>query len=560
MMRRKEPRGWSNPRLRLGAYSAAIARRLDEWDASEFGRRFGRRDPTIWPKAPAEEVPSRMGWIELPTEMAGRVRDLTDFADEVREDGFERVLLLGMGGSSLAPQTMALTFGPSKAYPRLKVLDSTHPAAVGKALGGHDVEKVFFVVSSKSGSTLEPNSFWAYFWELAKGAAADPGQQFCAVTDAGSPLETLAEAHGFRHCFTARPDVGGRYSALTEFGLVPAALAGVPIRRVVERAERMAAACGEEIAASKNPGLMLGAQIGELALAGRDKVTFLPTPSLTAFPAWAEQLIAESTGKIGKGIVPVAGEVAPLAEDGRKDVVLADLVLAGEESEDLDARLAEAEATGTPVIVSDLSDVADLGAEFLRWEIAIAAAGAIIGIDPFDQPDVEMAKELARQAMTGPGGASGAPTRPRADDARALSSALGPWMASARPGDYLAIQAYLAPSKEMDRALEALRGSLRERLRISSTLGYGPRFLHSTGQLHKGGPNTGLFLQIVDTPADDVTVPPGPMTFGRIQRAQADGDAMALLKKGRRLVGVDVGADAVAGLDAIASVVRAPAA
>jgi transaldolase / glucose-6-phosphate isomerase len=306
----------------------------------------------------------------------------------------------------------------------------------------------------------------------------------------------------------------------------------------------------------KNPGLRLGAELGELARVGRDKVIFVTSPTLAAFPAWAEQLIAESTGKIGKGIVPVAGEVEPLESYDARDRVLVYLTVRGEEDEGIDSGLARLEAAGTPALVSELGDRHDLGAEFFRWEVAIASAGAILGIDPYDQPDVEQAKELAREAMAAPPGArSASPTVQRAasGDDGAVRTALTSWRAKAKPDDYVAIQAYLAPSGPMDEALRALRAALRSQLKLSTTLGYGPRFLHSTGQLHKGGPNSGLFLQLVDAPSEDLEVPPGKVTFARILRAQADGDALALLQKGRRVLSIDLGGDAI---DAMAGLSR----
>ncbi len=548
----------SDPRLDLEAFERAVTHRLEAWEASEFGRKFWRKDPTLWPAAPPDVVLSRMGWIELPETMTERVPDLTEFSDEVREDGFERVVLLGMGGSSLAPEVFGKTFGPSKGHPNLHVLDSTHPEAVRRATADVDIRQVFFVVSSKSGTTLEPNSFFAYFWKEASNASEDPGQQFCAVTDSGTPLETLAEERGFRQCFTATSDVGGRYSALTEFGLVPAALLGVPIARLLDHARKMSKSCGPSVEVGKNPGLRLGAELGELARLGHDKVVFVTSPTLAAFPSWAEQLIAESTGKIGKGIVPVAGEVEPLESFDARDRLLVYLTVRGEEEEGIDSGLARLEAAGTPALVSELGDRHDLGGEFFRWEIAIAAAGTILEIDPYDQPDVERAKELAREAMAAaPEPRSASSTVPRTSwgEEAAVRTALGSWQSKARSDDYVAIQAYLAPSALMDEALRALRGSLRTRLKLSTTLGYGPRFLHSTGQLHKGGPNSGLFLQLVDTPSEDLEVPPGKVTFARILRAQADGDALALAQKGRRVLSIDLGRDPMSALAGLSKLV-----
>ena len=547
-----------DPRVDLEALEGAVTRRLESWSREGFVQRFWRKDPSLWPAAPPAEVGARMGWLDLPTAMKERVAPLTEFADEVREDAFERVVVLGMGGSSLAPDVLSRSFGHARGHPGLHVLDSTHPDAVRRAVADCEIERILFVVSSKSGTTLEPNSFFAYFWKEVSKASDDPGQQFCAITDEDTPLDTLAAEKGFRQCFRARSDVGGRYSALTEFGLVPAALLGVPIGRLLERAERMAVHCAPEGEISKNPGFKLGAELGELALAGRDKVTFLASPTIGAFPAWAEQLIAESTGKAGKGIVPVAGEVDPFGSLDAHDGVFAYLTLRGEEDEKVDDALAKAEGTGTPGLVCELADRLDLGREFLRWEIAIAAAGAVIGIDPFDQPDVELAKELARQAMApSAGGAQiASPQRVRADDPEGLGKAIRPWMASARPDDYLVVQAFLDPNPTVDAALGGIRRALRARLRLSTTLGYGPRFLHSTGQLHKGGPNSGLFLQLVGEVREDLTVPPGPTSFGRILRAQADGDALALQRKGRRIAGVELGTDVGAGLAAIEAIVN----
>ncbi|MCI4358311.1 MAG: hypothetical protein L3J95_03600 [Thermoplasmata archaeon] len=553
-----EPTGSTgDPRTDLEAFEAKVTARLQTWGREGYGPRFWRHDPTLWPAAPPEVVRSRMGWTELPMTMKERVEGIVENADEVREDGFERVVLLGMGGSSLAAEVIARTFGPAKGHPSLHVLDSTHPDAVRRAAADIPLEKIFFIVSSKSGTTLEPNSYFAYFWKEVTAVSADPGQQFCAITDSGTPLEALAEEKGFRQSFTPNPDVGGRYSALTEFGLVPAALLGVPVGRLLEHAGRMAKACGADVDVAENPALRLGAELGELAVAGRDKVVFLASPSLTAFPSWAEQLIAESTGKLGRGIIPIADEVDRFDSFRATDRVLAYLTVRGEEDEKIDGALAQAEAEGTPAVVCELSDRLDLGGEFLRWEIAVASASSVLGIDPFDQPDVELAKELAREAMANPiGSKATAPERALAENASALGATLVPWLASARADDYLAIQAFVAPSPEVDRALRGLRTVLRERLKVSTTLGYGPRFLHSTGQLHKGGPNSGLFLQLVQGVTEDVMVPPGPTTFGGILRAQADGDAGALLKTGRRLAKVDVGKDADLGILAVTKFVQ----
>ncbi|EQD45022.1 bifunctional transaldolase/phosoglucose isomerase, partial [mine drainage metagenome] len=378
-----------------------------------------------------------------------------------------------------------------------------------------------------------------------------PGPHFVAITDPGTPLERLARARAFRAIIPGAPDVGGRYSALTAFGLVPAALLGLDLGRLVDRAERMVRACGPERDPADHPGLRLGAFLGELGRAGRDKIVFWAPPRLSTFPDWAEQLLAESTGKRGAGLVPVAGERRPRDPPRTPDDrVWVDVGLAGSPP-------AFPDGAGTPPHVRiGLDDPYDLGAEFFRWEFAVAMAGAVLGIDPFDQPDVELAKELARRRMGSPGAAD--PGRsPPVTPLEAAPAAIAAWAQTVRTGDYLAIQAYLDPAPAIETALEGLRTALRERLRISTTLGFGPRFLHSTGQLHKGGPPSGLFLQLLDTPRSDVTVPGAPYSFGTVVRAQADGDADALRERGRRLLRLHLGDDAAEGLRRLAEGVRA---
>jgi transaldolase/glucose-6-phosphate isomerase len=543
----------------LGENGPRVARRLADWAASAVPARIWAGDPTVWSGATPSSVTSRLGWLRLPETMRSRLPGILQMADEVRAAGFREVVLLGMGGSSLAPQVFAATFGTRPGFPRLKVLDSTHPDAIAALRDSLDVPTTLFLVSSKSGTTLEPNAFFHYFWQEAARARRDPGPQFVAITDPGTPLEALAHEEGFRQLFLADPTIGGRYSALTEFGLVPAALIGADVAGLVERAGRFAASCGPAVPATDNPALALGAAFGELARAGRDKLTIVTSPGLAAFPSWAEQLVAESTGKSGTGIVPVAGEVRPLDPRLGPDRTVAFLGFRSEADPAVAAALDAAERAGSPVLRRELADPLDLGAEMFCWELAVASAGAVLGIDPFSQPDVEIAKELTRHAMAGSG--SGGAAGPAADsDASAgppNREALGRWMALARPGDYVSIQAYLAPTPAHDEALGSLRAALRDRLRLTTQLGYGPRFLHSTGQLHKGGPPSGLFLQVVDRPVRDVEVPAAGYTFGSVIRAQAAGDAAALRQKGRRLLTVELGGDPVGGLARLADAVRA---
>ncbi|MCI4335475.1 MAG: hypothetical protein L3K04_07620 [Thermoplasmata archaeon] len=546
------PTGWE-----LGEAEAWVAARLARWGEQDAAGAVWRKEPGFWPAAPPEEVPARLGWLTLPQGMGAQLDRILSLAKEVRGSPIERVLVLGMGGSSLAPGVFARTWGVTPGFPRLEILDSTHPDAVLAAARSASLERTLFIVSSKSGTTLEPNSFFAYFWHRLGDRATQRGSQFVAITDPGTPLEQLATAHGFRACFSAPPDVGGRYSALTEFGLVPAALAGVDIRRLLQRAREMAEGCSPAVGAARNPGLQLAAALGELAVHGRNKVTFVASPALGAFPAWAEQLIAESTGKQGQGIVPIAGEVAPFERTHAADRVIVELKLRSEGGGELEGGAAKAREAGIPVLRFQLEDLDELGAEFFRWELAVAAAGPILGIDPFDQPDVELAKELARKALSGPaGGASAEVPLVRVDGSWAFTSGLTRWMDSANVGDYLAVQAFLAPAEATDRLLHELREALRRRLRVSSTLGYGPRFLHSTGQLHKGGPATGLFLQLVDEPAEPVPLPEGHSSFREIIAAQAAGDAMALQQRERRILRIQLGADPAASLRSLSAFVR----
>lgn len=480
-------------------------------------------------------------------------------ADRVKADGIRHVVLLGMGGSSLAPEVFQQTFGNSSGYPELQVLDSTHPAAVQSVEARLDLHTTLFVVSSKSGTTTETNSFFYYFWDKLKQLKSAPGAHFVAITDSGTPLEKLAAERKFRATFNAPEEVGGRYSALTVFGLLPAALIGVDVGTVLERARRMSEACGASVPEVKNPALILGATLGELAVAKRDKVTFLCSPSLAAFPAWAEQLIAESTGKERKGIVPVAGEGLAPPEKYGDDRLFIYLRLDSDENHTLDRHVAALQANGHPLVRIDLHDRFDLGQEFFRWEFAVAGAGAVLGINPFNQPDVQLAKDLAKKAMSGTDGnkrAASFKEEVSAGDLESLSTAVSTWISKNKTRDYVAVQAYCNPTPECAAALQNLCQLLRDRLGAATTLGFGPRFLHSTGQLHKGGPNSVLVLQLVDKPAQDLAVPETDYTFGALIQAQALGDFTALKQRRRRALRINLGNDAQGGLQRLTEAVR----
>jgi len=536
----------------LGPDEARVVERLRAWQAADFIGRLRRRDPTLWFPGPVPEIADRLGWLELPDRMRPFLRDLRAFAEAVRAEGIRHVVLLGMGGSSLAPEVFQQTFGNAPGHPELIVLDSTHPAAVGAVEARLTPATTLFIVSSKSGTTTETLALCRYFWHRVQGESPSPGRHFVAITDPGTPLEQMARTQGFRRVFPGPPDVGGRYSALSVFGLLPAALIGVDVDRLLDRAQAMAAACLAAGSETTNPGLVLGAVLGELARAGRDKATFLTSPSLRAFPTWLEQLIAESTGKDGRGIVPVVDEPLGGPEAYRPDRFFVHLSLEGERDADSERRVAALAAAGHPVLRIHLDEMAGLGGEFFRWEVAVAAACAVLGVHPFDQPDVQRTKELTQQAVERP--AASLIEAPSVLEPTARTEALRDWLGRVRPGDYIALHAFLAPTPETTALLQDIRRRLRDRLRVATTVGYGPRFLHSTGQLHKGGPPTGLFLQLVDDPAEDRSIPPTGLTFGRLLRAQADGDYQALVERGRRVLRIHLGRDVLRGLRALRDV------
>ncbi len=546
----------------LGSYAGPVAARLVRWQGESLGRRLWAKDPTIWAARDTPELADRLGWLDLPASMTARLPEFESFGATLAADEFRHAIVLGMGGSSLAPEVFQETFGHRAGFPTLRVLDSTHPAAVLALAAEIDVAKSAFLVSSKSGGTTETISFFRFFWQQV-GALGEPakerlgaaGNSFAAVTDPATSLEKLASERGFRWLFSAPSEVGGRYSALTPFGLAPAAAIGVDLTTLLARAGVLAAACGAEVAEPDNPGLFLGAVLGELARGRRDKVTFFTSPGLASFPDWLEQLIAESTGKHGQGIVPVAGEAPAAPAAYGADRFFVGLSLAGEEGE-VEERLAALGAAGHPTASFVLGDRLDLGAEMFRWELGVAASGAVLGIQPFDQPDVQLAKDLSSRAMKGELTLDAVGEAVDADSAD-LGAVLDRFLGGAATGDYLGLHAYLAPSPAASAALRGLQALLRDRTGLATTFGYGPRFLHSTGQLHKGGPATCRFFQLVDRPGDPVPVPETDYTFAKLIRAQADGDRQALVGRGRAVLRVDLGADPAAGLERLAAALAA---
>lgn len=549
---------------------AAIASRLDGWTADRVADRLWAKDGSLWAasgKAP-DDVAAWLGWLDLPYAMGERVTELEHLARGVREDGYHHAAVLGMGGSSLAPELFSRVFGwaggadgsgaSSADGLELRVLDSTHPDAVRGFRSWASAQRTLFCVSSKSGTTTEPNAFQAAMGEIA------PALDFVAITDPGTALADLARAQEFRAIVEAPPDVGGRYSALTVFGLVPAALLGLDLGGLLERARAMADACRPSDATA-NPGLALGAAMGEAALAGRDKLTILTSPRLTAFGDWAEQLVAESTGKQGKGIVPIVGEPLRPPDAYADDRFFVFLTLASDPHDDLRTLGGELSAAGHPVRHIGLADPLDIGGEFVRWEVATAAAGIVLGIDPFDQPNVQESKDATKALLEAyrangalpepmpivaePGLAVSADVAVLGDAPVSVDGAIEQLLSLARPGlDYVALLAYLPMDPHIVDRLGAIRATIGQRTGAATTLGFGPRFLHSTGQLHKGGPDTGVFLQLTADPSKDLAIPGWDESFGTLIAAQALGDLTSLQRRGRRVIRLHM-ADASAGLD-----------
>jgi transaldolase/glucose-6-phosphate isomerase len=493
-----------------GPIAGAAEDRLAQLERDDVVTRIWRRDHTLWGPDPAG-ISDRLGWLGVTALMWERVSELEAFAKELVDEGFRTAVLLGMGGSSLAAEVLHRTLGVREGYPDLVVLDTTHPSAIARLEHSLDLDRTLFIVASKSGGTIETLSHLAYFFERTAGR----GRQFAAITDPRTPLESLAHERQFRRVFLNPPDIGGRYSALSLFGLVPAAVIGADLAAVLEAADGMACACHGCVPYRDNPGARLGAVMGQAALVGRDKLTLVLPDELAAVGMWIEQLIAESTGKDGKGILPIIDE-----DMGPPEVYGPDrLFVAYGEHEGL----AALEAQGDAVI--QLPSVGqDLGAEFFRWEFATAVAGTILGINPFDQPNVEAAKRATSEIL-----ASGLGSVPEVEGVQELLSTL-------REGEYVAIQAYVDPTPGTEGLLRRLRLAIRDRHRIATTVGMGPRFLHSTGQLHKGGPDTGVFVQVVDrSQTSDISIPGASYTFGELIDAQALGDLLALQRAGRRV-------------------------
>lgn len=537
--------------LKLGKYQTQVDARLEYWSKINFLKRLWNKDYTLWSSKPIPELSDRLGWLSLPETMHEQLEDFVAFAEKVKAEGTRHVVLLGMGGSSLTPEVLQNVFGNAEGYPELVLLDSTHPTAVKAVEKKINLRNTLFIVSSKSGTTIETLSLFHYFWKKASLVNRNPQIHFVAITDPNTPLMKLAQEKGFRRIFTAPPEVGGRYSALTVFGLLPASLIGIDVHKFLDRAWIMSNNCAFGASTDESLGLKLGAALGELAKVGRDKATFLTSSSIKAFSMWLEQLIAESTGKSGKGIIPIIDEPTmppELYEDDRFFIILTD-----EKSDNLELeKLANAlEAEGHPTIHIRLKDTMNLSQQIFAWEIAVAAAGAILGINPFNQPDVQTAKNIAKETMEKAERGETVEEDTETlytEDQNKLSKTLDNWLDQAREGDYVAIQAFLPPASETTKMLQKIRRKILKRTKLATTLGYGPRFLHSTGQMHKGGPDKGLFLQFVDEPEDEVEMPEGRCTFSKLIAAQATGDSRVLRQLGRRVLRVNLNRNISGGL------------
>jgi len=556
------------------ALAASVKANIEDWRNAGKVRLLWEHDASLWT---GTDEAKWLGWLDITSEQIAHGDKLRAAVADVKKENFTDILLLGMGGSSLCPDVLSVTFGKIAGFPALHVLDSTDPAQVKASENKINLARSLFIVSSKSGTTLEPNIFKQYFFERVKQTigADKAGSRFIAITDPGSKMQKVAEADHFRHIFPGLPSIGGRYSALSNFGVVPAALMGLDIDRFLARTQEMVEACGANITAEQNPGVLLGIILGTAARNGRDKLTIITSPGIAALGAWLEQLVAESTGKQGKGIVPVDREDIGSPDVYGNDRVFAYVRLESAPDKAQDARGSALEQTGHAVVRIPLGDLYDLGQEFFRWEIATAVAGSIIGINAFNQPDVEASK-IATRTLTDEYEKTGSlpAETPVLEDggiklftdavnADALAKAAGSDKSLAgymrahlkriNAGDYFALLAYIEMNSKHEAFLQKLRQALRDRKRVATCLEFGPRFLHSTGQAYKGGPNSGVFLQVTCDDAVDLPVPDQTYTFGIVKAAQARGDFQVLAERGRRALRVHLGKDIAAGLDRLAA-------
>ncbi len=553
----------------LGQYQPAVQAEIDTLNSQDFTTRFWQKDATLWTQdAEAQQsVRSFMGWLDSPEVLTKAVAEIVGFVADVKAAGFQHVVVMGMGGSTMAPIVFERSF-EQQGLP-LSILDTTDPGTVAELEKSIPLEHTLFIVASKSGTTAEPLAFGDYFYDKVKAIKGDKaGENFVAITDPGSKFVTQATQEGYRKIFLNFAEVGGRFSALTYFGLVPAALYGIDIAALLHGAVDMMRACGAHGAVADNPGLQLGAAIGVLAQQGRDKLTLITPESLSSLGLWLEQLLAESTGKEGKGILPVAGEPLGRPDEYGHDRVFVYVGYASEADQTNTDKLTALEQAGHPVIIIRLGNTLDLGREFYRWEIGVAVSGIVLNINPFDQPNVQAAKTATDKLMKevtekGQLPSPGQPATTQdgvayygdvtgADAAGVLQA----FFQQAQPGNFMTLQAYLHETQELNQALAEIRQLVQDKLRIATTSGYGPRFLHSTGQYHKGGPNTGLFVQFTADHPQDLPLPGRTYTFGTFENAQAQGDLQALCDNGRRALHIHLGPNPAQGLHTVVAALK----
>ena len=556
--------------------ASAVKTAIGDWQSGGKMQRLWRRDASLWT---GDDEAKWLGWLDITEEQIAQQLELRNLAREIWSAGYKDVLLLGMGGSSLCPEVLRMTFGKIAGYPDLHVLDSTDPAQVQAFENKIDIARALFIVSSKSGSTLEPNIFKQYFFERTRQVvgADKAGSHFIAITDPGSKMQQVAEGDRFRHIYFGRPSIGGRYSALSNFGMVPAAVMGVDTKKLLDRTQEMVRACGPSAPVEENPGAVLGIILGTAARSGRDKVTIITSPDISDLGAWLEQLLAESTGKIGKGIIPVDREALAAPEVYGNDRVFAYVHTEHATEVGVEAKIAALEKAGHAVLRISMADVYDLGAEFFRWEIAAAVAGSIIGINAFNQPDVEASK-IATRSLTSEYEKTGSlpPEKPVVEDCgiklftdeknavdlgkaaggdKSLAGYLKAHLGRIGAGDYFAALGYIQMNAAHEQALQGMRHAVRDKKHVATCLGFGPRFLHSTGQAYKGGPNSGVFLQVTCDDAVELPVPQQKYTFGVVKAAQARGDFQVLAERGRRALRVHL-SEVESGLSTLASAVE----
>lgn len=554
--------------LILGRWQAAVDEQLRKMQGEDFSRRFWSKDGTLWTSGEASKtIPGALGWLDVIPKMREAIPELEAFATEIHEAGFERVVLCGMGGSSLAPLVLSQILGGAGRL-KLSVLDSTDPGTVLKIEERGPVEKAFFIIASKSGSTAEPVAYDDYFFDKVRAVKGDKaGENFVAITDPGSDLERSAKERGFRRVFLNFADIGGRFSALSYFGLVPAALMDIDLAKLLDRAEAVVKENSADVNLTNAPAMHLGAALGVLALQGSDKLTFLLRDDVASLGLWLEQLIAESTGKEGKGILPIAGEEPGSAANYGSDRVFAYIRPKYGDNALLDASTDRLDNGTWPFIRIEMEDGYDVAAEFMRWEIATGVAGAVLGINAFDQPNVQESKDVTKKLIAQVEQEGQLPVeQPELQSrgmslygdiaARSIELAIDSFKDRVREGDFVTLMAYLTESKEMNAELKKLQAAIRDTTKCPCTCGYGPRFLHSTGQFHKGGPNRGHFIQLTADDSRDAALPGRSYTFGQFRNAQALGDRQTLEAHHRNVIRIDLGADPVGGVQMLVSIVN----